>query len=135
MLAFSFRSTMTRILILALVIITLFSTFSEAYSQICRCDCGTNYKIVELPDEGLGYTAACTNCTKKFCLSQNFTICEGVDEMLVSSSCFQRESLKEQLFIYTFIIITTGLLLYATVMPFAQEKINSFRNVRATNRT
>lgn len=111
-----------------LLLFLLFSTISvQAYTQICRCDCGTNYTVVELPDEGLSYTASCTNCTKKFCLSQNFTICQGVDDVLVSASCFQRESLKEQLFIYTFIIITSGLLLYATIFPYAQSKISNLR--------
>lgn len=105
-----------------LLVLALFSLTAQAYTQICRCDCGTNYTVVELPDEGLSYTASCTNCTKKFCLAQNFTMCQGVDEVLVSASCFQRESLKEQFFIYTFIIITSGLLLYAAIAPYAQAK-------------
>lgn len=120
--------------ILCFVFLIFIST-AHAYSQICRCDCGTNYTVVELPDEGLGYTAACGNCTKKFCLSLNLTICEGVDEMLVSSSCYQRESLKEQIFTYTFIIITSGLLLYATIAPYLQEKIENFRGFGRVNAT
>lgn len=122
-----FQRTLTPILVLVAV---LFISTAQAYSQICRCDCGTNYKIIELPDEGLSYSAACTNCTKKFCLSQNLTICEGVDEMLVSSSCFQRESLKEQFFVYIFIIVTSGLLLYATVFPLIQDKFDFFGRFR-----
>ncbi|VVT57882.1 uncharacterized protein SAPINGB_P005925 [Magnusiomyces paraingens] len=111
--------------------LALFASLTQAYTQICRCDCGKNYTIVELPDEGLSYTASCTNCTKKFCIAQNFTICQDVDEVLFSASCFQRESLKEQFFIYTFIIITSGLLLYAAVAPYAQKRFG--RGAQTTN--
>lgn len=104
----------TFLLLVSLVLLSLTSKVS-AYTQICRCNCASNYTIVELPDYA---NLSCTNCTKKFCLSKNFTICEGVDEMLVSAACFQRESLKEQFFIYIFIIITSTLLLYAAIAPY-----------------
>lgn len=105
-------------LLLFLGALLLFSSLAQAYTQICRCSCASNYTIFELPDDGLSYAQTCTNCTKKFCIAQDLDICKGFDESLVQAACFQRESMKEQFFIYLFIIITSLLLIYAALAPY-----------------
>lgn len=105
-----------------LQLLILSAQVADAYTQVCRCSCASNYTVFELPDDGLSYSQTCTNCTKKFCLSKNLDICNGVDELLVQATCFQRESLKEQFFIYLFIIVTSCLLIYAALAPYALAK-------------
>lgn len=110
--------TMRSFPVLALLLLALYSSLAQGYTQVCRCSCASNYTIFEMPDDGLSYAQTCLNCTKKFCISQDLDICKGFDESLVQATCFQRESIKEQFFIYIFIIVTSLLLGYAAVSPY-----------------
>ncbi|KAM3421438.1 hypothetical protein BST61_g1832 [Cercospora zeina] len=59
----------------------------------------------------------CADCNKQFCLSYNLPICTGATEEDVLTTCFQRDSVKDQLVVWIFLIATLGLLAWATVKP------------------
>ncbi|PPJ51728.1 hypothetical protein CBER1_08902 [Cercospora berteroae] len=59
----------------------------------------------------------CADCNKQFCLSYNLPICAGATEENVLTTCFQRDSVKDQLVVWIFLIATVGLLAWATVKP------------------
>lgn len=64
----------------------------------------------------------CADCTKKFCLSYNLPICQGADEEEdVFTTCFQRDSTKDQVVIYLLILATVGLLAWAGVKPWYER--------------
>lgn len=54
-------------------------------------------------------------CKKAFCLEQRLPICKGAEEKDVVTTCFQRDSRKDQIVVLTFIILTGGLLAWAAV--------------------
>ena len=42
----------------------------------------------------------------------------------IVATCFQRDSAKDQAVVYTFIILTVGLLVYAGVRPYIEKKMD-----------
>ncbi|KAI2617847.1 hypothetical protein GGR54DRAFT_607173 [Hypoxylon sp. NC1633] len=58
-------------------------------------------------------SASCSQCTRAFCLSQHLPICKDADENDVVAMCFQRDSRKDQIIVWGFILGTTGLLGWA----------------------
>ncbi|KAI1089722.1 hypothetical protein F5B19DRAFT_466045 [Rostrohypoxylon terebratum] len=58
-------------------------------------------------------SASCTQCTRGFCLSQHLPICKDAEENDVVAMCFQRDSRKDQIIVWGFILGTTGLLGWA----------------------
>ncbi|KAI5856683.1 hypothetical protein GGS23DRAFT_395068 [Durotheca rogersii] len=58
-------------------------------------------------------SASCTQCTRAFCLSQHLPICKDAEENDVVAMCFQRDSRKDQVIVWGFILGTTGLLGWA----------------------
>jgi hypothetical protein len=48
-------------------------------------------------------------------------ICKDVAEEQIFTSCFQRDSLKDELVIYLFLIVATGLLFWAGVKPWVDK--------------
>lgn len=89
----------------------------SAYTQLCRCNCGANYTVLSVP--------MCTNCTRQHCI-KNVEICQKdwVTLDQVTTSCFQRESFKDKLFIYSFILVTSFLLIYASIQHYAADWTN-----------
>lgn len=106
--------------------------------SFCKCTCGKNSTIISLdfetseslllrdlpasqqlssaPPNILAKKAAasaCAKCTKAFCLSQKLDICKDTKEEDVVTSCFQRDSNKDKIIVWGFIIGTVGLLSYA----------------------
>ncbi|KAK2075234.1 hypothetical protein P8C59_009379 [Phyllachora maydis] len=57
--------------------------------------------------------ASCTQCNRAFCLDYNLPICKGAEEKDVATSCFQRDSRKDQIIVWAFILGTAGLLGWA----------------------
>lgn len=55
----------------------------------------------------------CSECTKSFCLSQGIDICEDADEDDVMTLCFKRDSNKDKIIVWGFIVGTCGLLGWA----------------------
>ncbi|RYP72943.1 hypothetical protein DL769_004343 [Monosporascus sp. CRB-8-3] len=58
-------------------------------------------------------STSCTQCTRAFCLSQNLPICRDAEETDVVATCFQRDSRKDRIIVWGFILGTAGLLGWA----------------------
>lgn len=64
--------------------------------------------------------SACSACTKTFCRDHNLPICHGAEDDDITTMCFQRDSSKDRVIVWCFILGTLGLLGWA-----------AFRGVRA----
>lgn len=69
------------------------------------------------------------DCTKQFCLDYNLPICAKAEEKDVFTTCFQRDSVKDEVVVVGFVGITMGLLAWAAVKP-AWEKWRNGRYER-----
>ncbi|KAI1329459.1 hypothetical protein F5Y16DRAFT_99084 [Xylariaceae sp. FL0255] len=65
-------------------------------------------------------SSSCTQCTRAFCLSQSLSICADAEETDVLATCFQRDSRKDQIIVWGFILGTTGLLGWAAAKRVAE---------------
>lgn len=63
------------------------------------------------------HARTCADCTKQFCLSYNLPICAKAKEENVFTTCFQRDSVKDEAVVFLFIGATVGLLIWAAVRP------------------
>ncbi|KAI1373185.1 hypothetical protein F4677DRAFT_430503 [Hypoxylon crocopeplum] len=96
----------------------------------CKCTCFKNSTLIQLgpqgdsspsfsnslrslPLEDRAASTSCTQCTRAFCLSQHLPICKDAEENDVVTMCFQRDSRKDQIIVWGFILGTTGLLGWA----------------------
>ncbi|KAG0359244.1 hypothetical protein BGZ54_010033, partial [Gamsiella multidivaricata] len=94
--------------------------------SFCKCICGQEKTITALPRDTQhpifgGSSKACLACTKQYCLDNKPDMCKGVgtgegDELI--TTCFERDSYKDQFIVYLFLTITFGLLGFATLQPF-----------------
>lgn len=75
----------------------------------------------------------CADCNRQFCLEHpDFDkMCGEAKEEEVFTTCFQRDSAKDQLVVYTFIIVTVALLGYAAVRPWMEKKYQAVRERRS----
>ncbi|ODA80183.1 hypothetical protein RJ55_03141 [Drechmeria coniospora] len=55
-------------------------------------------------------SASCSECTKAFCLSQGIGFCKDAKDENVVTMCFQRDSNKDKIIVWGFILGTVGLL-------------------------
>lgn len=101
-----------------------------APTSFCKCTCFGNSTIVALdapstaskPNLELRPRASkksCNDCNRQFCLSYSF--CKGEKEENVFTTCFQRDSTKDQVVVLAFIAATVGLLGYAGVRPWVEQ--------------
>jgi hypothetical protein len=101
-----------------------------APTSFCKCTCFGNSTIVALdapsatskPNLELRPRASkksCNDCNRQFCLSYGF--CKGEKEEKVLTTCFQRDSTKDQVVVLAFIAATVGLLGYAGVRPWVDQ--------------
>ena len=108
---------------------------NPAPTSFCKCTCFGNSTIVALdapratskPNLELRPRASkksCNDCNRQFCLSYSF--CKGEKEENVFTTCFQRDSTKDQVVVLSFIAATVGLLGYAAVRPW----VDQWREVR-----
>lgn len=98
-------------------------TTSLAATSFCKCTCFSNSTIIplsDLPGENTAKKATCNDCNRQFCLSYNLPICKDAKDADVFTTCFQRDSTKDQMIVYTFILVTCGLLIWAAVKPYAE---------------
>lgn len=68
---------------------------------------------------------SCSDCTKAFCLNQGIDICKDAEEDDVVTMCFQRDSNKDKIIVWGFILGTTGLLgwaLFKRIMAWRGER-------------
>ncbi|KAI0184262.1 putative MFS transporter [Xylaria flabelliformis] len=115
------------LLLLFLGVLTSLATAASA-PLFCKCTCFKNSTLIQLS----GAQASCTQCTHAFCLSQNLPICKDVvtapdgkntnANAEVFSTCIQRDSRKDQIIVWGFILGTTGLLGWA-----AAKRIDEMR--------
>lgn len=64
----------------------------------------------------------CATCNRAFCLEQRLPICKGAEEKDVFTTCFQRDSRKDQIVVLTFIAGTVGLLGWAAVRKLLEKR-------------
>ncbi|KAH8179117.1 hypothetical protein LIA77_00636 [Sarocladium implicatum] len=125
---------MARYALLLLAMLSIFVTLSSASSApvFCKCTCNKNSTIIPLdpnasPDPSLfllprddsdltpkaGSSSTCSQCTKAFCLGQGLDICKDAEEDDVVTLCFKRDSIKDRIIVWGFIVGTVGLLGWA----------------------
>ncbi|PSN72019.1 hypothetical protein BS50DRAFT_241332 [Corynespora cassiicola Philippines] len=102
-----------------------------APTSFCKCTCFGNSTIVPLdspvfsqkPSVGevkeRSSKKTCNDCNRQFCLSYSF--CNKEKEENVFTTCFQRDSAKDQAVVFIFIFATVGLLSYAAVRPWIDQ--------------
>ncbi|KND86944.1 hypothetical protein TOPH_08421 [Tolypocladium ophioglossoides CBS 100239] len=74
-------------------------------------------------------STSCSECTKAFCLSQGIDFCKDAKEENVVTMCFQRDSNKDKIIVWGFILGTVGLLGWA-----AFKHVVEWRDSRAMSR-
>ncbi|ORY84781.1 hypothetical protein BCR37DRAFT_377542 [Protomyces lactucae-debilis] len=98
--------------ILLLTSCALLSVYAAKPLSYCKCTCGKSSAIVPLTEDVLATPAKpCTDCTRIFCLTKSgLASCPSVDDtesdIVVTQSCFQRESRKDEGIVIGFILIT-----------------------------
>jgi len=58
-------------------------------------------------------------------------ICKNVKEEEVFTTCFQRDSAKDEAVVFIFIFATIGLLSYAAVGPWVKKWVETYRERRS----
>ena len=111
--------------ILALFILL---AFCEAASPLyyCKCVCGKATTILELSQPSTP-SKPCAECNKQFCIDRlpdecNPSLKSSDSEVVITTECFKRESTKDEIIVVTFLILTGGLLLYATIIKGILDK-------------
>ncbi|KAH8592509.1 hypothetical protein B0O99DRAFT_653881 [Bisporella sp. PMI_857] len=110
------------------------STVEASPPSFCKCTCFSNSTIIPLSSHASTSTdkpprldrrapsATCTLCNRAFCLSQRLPICKEAEEKDVFTTCFQRDSRKDQIVVLTFITGTVGLLGWAAVKKVLEKR-------------
>ncbi|CAK7274456.1 hypothetical protein SEPCBS119000_006181 [Sporothrix epigloea] len=60
-------------------------------------------------------SSSCSQCNRAFCLDYNLPICKGAQEQDVVAMCFQRDSRKDQIVVWCFLLGTGCLLGWVAV--------------------
>ena len=113
---------------------------AQTATSFCKCICFDNSTIIALnpPTTTTGasrssshttlssradhkHPLTCTDCNRAFCLSYNLPICQSASEEDVFTTCFQRDSLKDETVVVVFIIATAGLLVWALLKPWVDR--------------
>lgn len=124
---------MTRLSLLLLTLCALMlSVCAEAPPSFCKCMCFSNSTIIPLsshasersePHLNLRAPAAtCNMCNRAFCIAQRLPICKGAEEKDVFTTCFQRDSRKDQIVVVTFITVTVALLGWSAVRKVLEKR-------------
>ncbi|KAK1624786.1 hypothetical protein BDP81DRAFT_329568 [Colletotrichum phormii] len=58
-------------------------------------------------------SSSCSQCTKAFCLSRGIDFCRNAKDEDVQTMCFQRDSNKDRVIVWGFLLGTSGLLGWA----------------------
>ncbi|KAJ5577815.1 uncharacterized protein N7459_006779 [Penicillium hispanicum] len=64
---------------------------------------------------------SCNDCNRKFCLTYELPTCKGAKEEDVFTTCFQRDSRKDEAVVFIFIFATGGLLGWALLKPWIEK--------------
>ncbi|KAK0671923.1 hypothetical protein QBC41DRAFT_218260 [Cercophora samala] len=132
-------------------IFLLLGIASASAPTFCKCTCFTNSTIIPLgplhdtpsspppasppqpPPPAAGFLAprasssSCTQCNRAFCLKYNLPICKDAEEKDVVTSCFQRDSNKDKIIVWGFILGTAGLLSWAGVRKVIDSRMERQR--------
>ncbi|KAI1827302.1 hypothetical protein F4861DRAFT_403100 [Xylaria intraflava] len=103
------------LLVLAGLISTVIATSAPLF---CKCTCAKNSTLLELSPK-----STCTHCTHAYCLSQNLPICQATAEEDVFSACIQRDSRKDEIIVWGFILGTAGLLAWAAARRIREARL------------
>ncbi|KAF2712209.1 hypothetical protein K504DRAFT_373420 [Pleomassaria siparia CBS 279.74] len=124
------------LLLLFAFITFLSTTLAATPTSFCKCTCFGNSTIVPLDSPVITNKPAvlplheraskktCNDCNRQFCLSFGFCKDEKGDmekEENIFTTCFQRDSAKDQAVVFIFIIATVGLLSFAAVRPWFDQ--------------
>ncbi|KAE8146370.1 hypothetical protein BDV25DRAFT_162616 [Aspergillus avenaceus] len=133
------------IIILSLVT----SIFASSPASFCKCTCFTNSTIIPLDPTKSKATSlvsafhllsrgdseyrplGCNDCNRKFCLDYDLPTCKGAKEDDVFTTCFQRDSRKDEAIVFMFIFATGGLLAWAVCKPWVEKYIEAARERRS----
>ncbi|KAB8199536.1 hypothetical protein BDV34DRAFT_206631 [Aspergillus parasiticus] len=74
---------------------------------------------------------SCNDCNRKFCLDYDLPTCKDAKEEDVFTTCFQRDSRKDEAIVFIFIIATSGLLAWAVFKPWVQKYLEAARERRS----
>lgn len=107
-------------------------TLMTAPPLFCKCTCFTNSKIIQLSAnspsssprelEDRAGSPSCSMCNRAFCREQRLPICKDAEEEDIFTTCFQRDSRKDQIVVITFIVSTLGLLGWAGVRKIIEKR-------------
>ncbi|KAL4872171.1 hypothetical protein BDV12DRAFT_151308 [Aspergillus spectabilis] len=153
------HSNISRLLLLFIALLSLTSSaLASSPASFCKCTCFSNSTIIPLdPDKGDSSlhnalallsrndsictqdekragnyrSLSCNDCNRKFCLGYDLPTCKGAKEEDVFTTCFQRDSRKDEAIVFIFIIATGGLLLWAVFRPWVQKWIEAARERRS----
>ncbi|EUC47122.1 hypothetical protein COCMIDRAFT_90881 [Bipolaris oryzae ATCC 44560] len=118
---------------LLFLLLTFLSSLSVSLAasptSFCKCTCFGNSTIVALDApsaakkptrhvEPRASKKTCNDCNRQFCLGYSF--CTGEKEENVLTTCFQRDSAKDQAVVFIFIGATLGLLGWAGLRPWIE---------------
>ncbi|KAJ5936409.1 hypothetical protein N7454_005044 [Penicillium verhagenii] len=74
---------------------------------------------------------SCNDCNRKFCLNYELPTCKGAKEEDVFTTCFQRDSRKDEAVVFIFIFATGGLLVWALAKPWIERYLEAARERRS----
>ncbi|KAB8073210.1 hypothetical protein BDV29DRAFT_175846 [Aspergillus leporis] len=136
-------------------------TFASSPASFCKCTCFSNSTIIPLDPAKPETTAltsvfhlsrsdssydresanerraskyrslSCNDCNRKFCLDYDLPTCKDAKEEDVFTTCFQRDSRKDEAIVFMFIIATSGLLTWAVLKPWVEKYIEAARERRS----
>ncbi|PWY71469.1 hypothetical protein BO70DRAFT_321296 [Aspergillus heteromorphus CBS 117.55] len=154
------RDSLSRVLALFLVVL-LCSSFATASApaSFCKCTCFSNSTIIPLDPDSSGSGSSlhgalrffgrsddahgldgraknyrslnCNDCSRKFCLDYDLPTCHGAKEDDVFTTCFQRDSRKDEAIVFIFIIATGSLLAWAIFKPWVEKWLEAARERRS----
>lgn len=113
--------------------------------SFCKCTCFSNSTIIQLGPNNAPSShdsspaslslrsllesraagnggSSCNRCNRAFCLGQGIPFCKGAEEKDVFTTCFQRDSRKDQIIVLLFIAATVGLLVWAGVRRLLEKR-------------
>ncbi|PYH46677.1 uncharacterized protein BP01DRAFT_338283 [Aspergillus saccharolyticus JOP 1030-1] len=134
-------------------------TVASSPASFCKCTCFSNSTIIPLdPDKPNSVSTqggvfhlrsrddastlltgraknyrslSCNDCNRKFCLDYDLPTCKGAKEEDVFTTCFQRDSRKDQAIVFIFIIATGSLLAWAIMKPWVGKWLEIARERRS----
>ncbi|KKK16432.1 hypothetical protein P175DRAFT_0496930 [Aspergillus ochraceoroseus IBT 24754] len=135
-------------------------TLASSPTSFCKCTCFSNSTIIPLdPDKADSSSSfnsmlnvltrsedidavnekrtgnyrplSCNDCNRKFCLGYDLPTCKGAKEEDVFTTCFQRDSRKDEAIVFIFIIATGSLLLWAVLKPWVEKWLEAARERRS----